>query len=397
MTSSHSATGARRALIFSLVYYPRFIGGAEVAIKEITDRISPDTIEFDMITLRKQAPAFERIGNVNVYRVGLPWFGSNTKSSKIFPLSKLLYPFFAVFKALSLHRKRHYDITWPMMASYAGFAAFLFKKIYPKVPMMLTVQEGDNFERRDGVFSSAFRAIFRAADHIQSISVFLADWAKGKGATCPITVVPNGVDLELFTRELTIAESSELKRTLGKQEGDVYLITTSRLVTKNAVADIIDALVYLPANVHLLILGTGPLEMKLREQVRMAQIENRVHFLGFVPHKDMPKYLKVSDIFIRPSLTEGLGNSFLEAMAARIPVIATPVGGIPDFLTDGETGLLCEVHNPQSIAQKVEKLIKDRESREYIVSHAYEMVTRIYDWEQVTASMVALMKETCGD
>lgn len=62
----------KRILIFSFVYYPRFIGGAEIAIKEITDRVSSQDIEFDLVALRidKKLPRFERIGNVNVYRIG---------------------------------------------------------------------------------------------------------------------------------------------------------------------------------------------------------------------------------------------------------------------------------------------------------------------------------------
>jgi glycosyltransferase involved in cell wall biosynthesis len=101
----------------------------------------------------------------------------------------------------------------------------------------------------------------------------------------------------------------------------------------------------------------------------------------------MPQYLHISNIFIRPSRSEGLGNSFLEAMAAGIPVIATPVGGIPDFLKDGETGLFCEVDNPRSIAQKVEKLLKDKESREYIVKNARKMVEEKYQWEAIAERM----------
>jgi glycosyltransferase involved in cell wall biosynthesis len=379
--------GPKRALVFSLVYYPRFIGGAEVAVKEITDRISSDEIEFDMITLRKHAPAFNRVGNVNVYRVGFSWLGGSTKSSKIFPLSKLLFPFLVFFKALKLHRKQKYDFTWPIMASYAGFAALLFKKINKDVPIVLTIQEGDNFERRDGIFSPMFRAIFKSADHIQAISNFLAEWAKKKGAKCPVDVVPNGVDVELFTRGISIAEESDLKSKLDKKDGDVFLITTSRLVMKNGVANIVDSLTHLPDNVKLFVLGTGILENDLKAQVAYRKLEERVKFLGFIAHKDMPQYLHVSDIFVRPSLSEGLGNSFLEAMAAGIPVIATPVGGIPDFLTDGETGLFCEVNNPQSIAQKVEKLIKDKESREYIVKNAKKMVEERYSWERVAGEM----------
>ncbi len=384
----------RRILIFSLVYYPRFIGGAEVAVKEITDRISADKdgIEFDMITLRKHAPAFERVGNVNVYRVGIPWRGKNTKSGKIFPLSKLLYMPLAALKAISLQRKNPYDATWPIMASYAGVAAFLFKKIFPKVPMVLTIQEGDNFERRTGIFGIFFRKIFKSADQIQVISHFLADWSRKMGAICPITVVPNGVDVELFSRAIDSSTATKLKDSVGKKDGDIFLITTSRLVLKNAVTDVIKALEYLPLNVKFLILGTGPLEADLKTQVATAPAEfklpERVIFLGFVPHTEMPKYLSISDIFIRPSLTEGLGNSFLEAMAANIPVIATPVGGIPDFLVDGQTGLFCEVSNPKSIAQKVEKLIKDRESRDFIVTNAKRMVQEEYSWSYVVTEMM---------
>lgn len=377
----------KKILIFSLVYYPRTIGGAEVAVKEITDRISPQEIEFDMITLRKQAPAYERIGNVNVYRVGMPWFGSSSKSSSIFPLSKILYIPLAGLKAISLHRNKSYDLLWPIMASYAGFAALIFKKFIPKVPMLLTIQEGDNFDRRSGIFHRAFTRIFRAADHIQAISNFLAEWSRQMGATCQIDVVPNGVDTTVFSTEISDGEARALKEKLGRKDGDVLLVTTSRLVPKNGVADIIASLEYLPKEVKLLIIGSGQLESNLKSQVSNLKLEDRVIFLGFLTHTEMAKYVQISDIFIRPSLSEGLGNSFLEAMAAGVPVIATPVGGIPDFLVEGETGLFCEVNNPRSIAQKVEKLIKDRESRDYMVRNAKSMVMEKYQWGGIAEKM----------
>ncbi len=383
----------RRILIFSLAYYPRYVGGAEVAVKEITDRIDPSECAFDMVTLRKQAPVFERVGNVNVYRVGAPWFGHNTKSSRILPLSKLLFPFAAFFKALSLNRKQPYDAVWPIMASYAGFAAYLFKLVHPKVPMVLTIQEGDNFERREGIFKFLFAKIFKSADHITAISSFLADWSKQMGATCPIEIIPNGVDYRLFSSENT-AIAMALKEELGKKADDVFLVTASRLVHKNAVDDIVSALQYLPANIKLIVLGAGALENDLKAQAIKLGLNSkesdRVLFIGFVSHSNLPAYLKASDIFIRPSRSEGLGNSFLEAMAAGIPVIATPVGGIPDFLKDGETGLFCEVDNTRSIAQKVEKLMKDKESREYIVKNARKMVEEKYQWKAIANKMKAV-------
>ncbi len=384
----------RRVLIFSFAYYPRFVGGAEVAIKEITDRVSPSDIEFDLISLRldSRLPAFERIGNVNIYRVGysvsrefstdsLPWY---------LHINKYLYLFTGVKKALSLNRQKKYDAIWSLMATYSSFAAVIFKLLKPKVPFIFTLQDGDPIpylKRRALPLYPLFKMMFTRADSIQTISNYLADWAKDMGATCPIKVVPNAVDFDLFAKPLAPADAEALKKKVGKREGDIFLVTTSRLVVKNAIGDVIDALQYLPANVKFLILGQGYQEHDLRKKTAELKLDGRVFFLGYIAHKDMPQYLHISDIFIRPSLSEGLGNSFLEAMAADIPVIGTPVGGIPDFLTDGETGLFCEVSNPKSIAQKVEKLIKDKESRDYIVGRAKEMVREKYQWSKIADEM----------
>jgi len=407
----------RCILIFSLAYYPRFVGGAEVAVKEITDRIDPNECVFDMITIgdgrdldgRLEGSATETIGNVTVYRV----------FKDIGPFQKLLFPFAAYFKACALHRKQPFNATWSIMANRAGFAALFFKWTHPKIPFVLTLQEGDPLDypmKRAGPVGLIFKYIFRRADRITAISTFLADWAKDMGANAPIEVVPNAVDQALFRAEIAQDDIEALKVKLGKKEGDIFLVTSSRLVYKNAVDDIIGALQYLPTNVKLLVIGAGALEGELKKQAIklklnptietvnaaphaasaasnssvQSNVNARVLFMGFVPHADLPAYLKASDIFIRPSRSEGLGNSFLEAMAAGIPVIATPVGGIPDFLKDGETGLFCEVDNPRSVAQKVEKLMKDKESREYIIRNAKKMVEEKYQWKAIADKMKAV-------
>src|SRR3989344_2261132 len=348
----------RRILIFSFAYYPRFVGGAEVAVKEITDRIPPEKIEFDLISLRldKSLPRRERIGNVNVYRVG--WTSSRRFSTDSLPwylhLNKYAYLLTGLVEALKLHRFRRYDAIWSLMASYSSFAAVIFKLINPRVPFIFTLQDGDPIQyikRRGLPLYPLFRMMFTRADHIQAISKYLADWAVEMGARCQIEVVPNAVDLGLFSRRISAAQAAALTGRLGKKEGEVFLVTTSRLVVKNALGDVIESLRYLPANVKFLILGQGYQEVELKAQSTKSKVEDRVIFMGYVPHAEMPPYLQISDIFIRPSRSEGLGNSFLEAMASGIPVIATPVGGIPDFLIDGETGIFCEVGNPRSIAQ----------------------------------------------
>ena len=375
-----NTNGKKRVLIFSLAYFP-LVAGAEVAVKEITDRIFPKEAEFEMVTRRFSRTDLvrEQIGNILVHRVG---FGGKT-----------FFPVTAFIKAVQLHQKNHFHFSWSIMANYAGFGALFFKLFHPCVPFVLTLQEGDPIEhikKRVGVFYSIFKMIFTKADRIQAISNFLAEWAKEMGARTSPVVVPNGVDVRRFqvsSFKFQVEEREQIREKLGFNSDDTILITTSRLVEKNAVGDIIESLQYLPENVKLLIIGTGFLENDLKLKARTLNLEARINFLGFISHEELPKYLWVSDIFTRPSLSEGMGNSFIEAMVAGLPVIATPVGGIVDFLKDGETGLFCEVGNPKSIAQKVEKLMKDSESRRYILENASKMVREKYDWDLIAERM----------
>ncbi len=369
----------KKILIFSVAYHP-FVGGAEVAVKEITDRLVGDA-SFDMITLNldERQKKEEQIGNVHVYRIG--------DGRKI---SKLLFPYYASKKAAELHRQKNYSAIWSIMASFSGFAALIFKYRHPEVPFILTLQEGDPL---DGIKSKVrfvyplFKRIFTKADTIQPISNYLADFARSMGTKAPITVIPNGVDVALFSQEIPEEEKNELMQALNKQPHDIFIITTSRLVIKNGVGDIISALTYLPQNIKLLIVGTGPLLEELRQLTRTNGVGNRVMFLGFVDYKTIPLYLAVSDIFIRPSLSEGMGNSFIEAMAARVPVIATPVGGIPDFLKNHETGVFCNPQDPRDIAEKVNLLLNDGYLTNKIVAQAFTLVSQKYDWNSIAKTM----------
>ncbi len=384
----------RRILIFSLVYYPNFIGGAEIAIKEITDRLHGD-FEFDMVTLRLDAhlPSIERIGNITIYRVG--WTSGDKKVSPD-SLSKSLhfnkYAMLAtgLWKAIQLHRKHKYDIIWSMMATYNSFAALFFKLLYPKVKFLLTLQEGDPIpfiKRRARPLWPLFKMIFTRADTIQAISKYLADFGVEMGAKCPVVVVPNAVDIKHFTKEYSEEEINEVKNKLNKKDGDIFLITTSRLVTKNAVEDIVKAMPLLPLNIKLIIAGRGYMENSIRKLSVMLGVETRIQFIGWLPHSDMPKYLKASDIFIRVPISEGFGNSYVEAMACGLPCVATPVGGILDFIKDRETGMFAEVRNPESVAKTIMELVRDPDLVSKIKRQSFEMVKEKYDWPIIATEM----------
>ncbi len=375
----------KRILIFSFAYYPH-VGGAEVAIRELTDRLGGD-FEFDMITLqfsKKDLPV-EKMGNLTIYRkrlLSVPFF-----------LQKGFFPIMAFVQAYELHKKNNYDLIWSIMASYAGFAGMFFKYRFPRVPFLLTIQEGENFGRRK-IFKFLFKKIFRRADRITVISTFLEKWARQMGAVCPIDVVPNGVDVQEFkvqSEKLKVEEMGETRKKYGFKEGDVVLITTSRLVPKNRVEDVIEAMKFLPENVKFLILGSGPLESSLTLHATRFKLQDRVHFVGFVSHVELPSYLHSANIFIRTPISEGFGNSFVEAMASGLPVVATPVGGIVDFLKDGETGIFSRIRDVQNIADMVKKLMNDPELRERIISNASKMVAEKYDWNLIALKMARVL------
>ena len=383
-----------RILIFSLVYYPRFVGGAELAVKEITERIPQREVVFEMVTLRSSGePRHERVGAILMHRVGAPFLP--------FACNKLLFPFVAYAKARGLHRRDRYDTIWSIMENRAGFAALFFKKKFPDVRFLLTLQEGDDMQyslRRMGMLVPflypLWKQIFRKADRIQAISHYLADWAKYQGTKAPIEVVPNGVDVEKFQVKSFKLKVEEARQKLGLKPEDRVVITTSRLVKKNGIGDLIDAMQYLPESVKLFILGTGNLESNLKRKTSNLQLTGRVAFLGYIAHEKLPEYLHASDIFVRASRSEGLGISFLEAMAAGLPVVATPVGGIPDFLQDTSTreaskatGLFCRVGDPKDIAAKIQLLLTNTELRSRIIENASKMVQERYDWKEIARQM----------
>lgn len=387
----------RRILIFSLTYHP-FIGGAEVAIREITDRCHPSEFQFDMITLRLDSnlPRMEKVGNVTVHRVG--WSVAGTKvSDRSLPwqcrVAKMLFPFTAFFKALWLHHERRFDMTWAMMANQAGFAALFFKWMYPRIHYFLELQDGRPFgqmkERRPmlRILWPMYRQIYLKADRIKCISYFIAGEVRMIGYDGPVEVIPNGVDVAKFSAPISESKITELKTRFNKRMGDVFLFTASRLVFSRGAEDVIEALVHLPANVKLLIAGSGEDREKLEHIARGLGVADRVMFAGHVPHAELPAYLKISDIFVRPSLIEGMGNAFIEAFAAGIPVVATPVGGIPDFLTDEVTGLFCEVRNPKSIARAVERYLDEPVLHDRIVENAKNLVVDKHDWDMIAHDM----------
>lgn len=477
---------AKKVLIFSLGYYPKHVGGAEVAIKNITDRIDPTEIEFHMVALRYDSllPKVEKVGNVLVHRIGFTKKGPTMADLRRFPLhlNKILFQFLATYKAAELHLKHRYDGIWAMMAHSCGVPAGIFKYFFPKVKYLLTLQEGDPPEKIEKMARPVwflFKYGFSSADMLQPISTFLERWGRRMGFAKQSVLIPNAVNISHFSKEYSQEDLEAFKVQIGKELGDVFLISTSRFVYKNATDDVIRALALLPDNVKFIADGEGPdldmlenlcnelglgaeflvyafgaradllqaiaSELGMSKSVRFFSLTNnpkgytfairgrgpdlrtlkraaldrgvqadltlpvhgveykdsglekkktRVIFFVQTGQEEMPKHMKSCDIAIRPSRSEGMGNSFVEAMAAKLPVIATQEGGIADFLFDATrnpdkptTGWAVDKDSPKQIAEAVRDIISDPKKVARVVETAREMVVRKYDWELIAKDM----------
>jgi glycosyltransferase involved in cell wall biosynthesis len=329
-----------------------------------------------MVTKRFDAgsPAVEKVGNILVHRIGMGGRGR---------FSKFAFQLSAGFAALSLNRKNKYDAVWAVMAHSAGVPAAVFKLFKPRIPFVLTLQEGDPPEHIERIMRPLwplFSRAFASATIVTAISTFLGAWARRCGFTGPLEIIPNGVDVKHFAG------------VPAPHEGKV-LITTSRLVRKNAIDDVIRALALLP-EIRFKILGAGPDESMLKNLAKKEGVSSRVEFAGHVDHKDMPKHLHAADIFIRPSRSEGMGSSFIEAMAAGLPVIATQEGGISDFLFDAKrnpdkptTGWAVDKNSPQQIAEAVKEIIGNPEAAKNVVENGRKLAIEKYDWDLIALAM----------
>jgi phosphatidyl-myo-inositol dimannoside synthase len=272
------------------------------------------------------------------------------------------------------------------MMTYMLFPIVLARMFGTRVPYLLTLQDGDPFARVFGRwYILPFRPMlafgFRHASTVQTISTYLAEWVRARHFTGSNVVIPNGTDVQAFAGQKITHDG-------------VVLVSTSRLVYKNALDDVICALAHLPKDVVFRNYGFGPDKAVLLKLAHKRGVAGRVELLEHPGVSALPPYLHAADIFIRPSRSEGFGISFVEAMAAGLPVIATQEGGIADFLFDAKrnprketTGWAVDKDSPEQIAAAVIEILANPEQVARVKAAAKRMVTEKYDWNLIAKDM----------
>ncbi|MEZ5976444.1 MAG: glycosyltransferase [Planctomycetota bacterium] len=167
---------------------------------------------------------------------------------------------------------------------------------------------------------------------------------------------------------------AEAREQLGLQADARYLLTICRLMVWKRVDGIIEALSHLPGDVHLLVAGDGDQERNWKRFAADLGLGDRVHFLGNVPHAQIPLYIRAADIFVLNSEYEGLSHTLLEVQALGTPMVASGVCGNPEVVEDGINGLLVDPADPQTLVVALSRLLENPALRD---AYAAEALTRV--------------------
>jgi len=214
-----------------------------------------------------------------------------------------------------------------------------------------------------------------------------------KGGIDPsaIEVVPSGIDFSPFDE----VKSRDFLRKEFRFAPDDFLVgIVAALEDHKGHRDLIEAARWIKFHaprVKIIIVGKGSLEIELDQKARALQVDDVVYFLGF--REDIPRILASLDLFVLSSHLEGLGTSIMDAMACRLPVVATEVGGIPEVVIDNETGLLVPPRNPQALAEAIVRLYYERLLAARLGNRGYEIVHERFSAEAMARRIIAIYEK----
>jgi glycosyltransferase involved in cell wall biosynthesis len=133
----------------------------------------------------------------------------------------------------------------------------------------------------------------------------------------------------------------------------------------------------------------GDYQQELKGQLS-PEVSSHVQFVGQVPHAELLAYYRAADLLVNPSLSEAFGMSLIEAMASKVPVVATRVGGMTEITENGRLGLLAEAEDAAALAQAILTLLADEQLRRQLGEAGYQRAAALYSWERVAESLVGL-------
>jgi glycosyltransferase involved in cell wall biosynthesis len=271
------------------------------------------------------------------------------------------------------------------------------------LPLVVSLHGSDvSVAERVGFLGGAARWAFATADAVTAPSDDLLERARRLGAREPLTLVQYGADVTALTAAPGAAD--ELRARLGLAPDRIVVLGVGRFIPAKGFASLIDAFAGARskrAELHLVLVGDGAQREELLARTRAAGVSDDVSFPGTAAHDEIPAYLAAAQMVVVPSvhaggLVDGLPNVALEAMAAGRPLVATRVGGLPQLVRDGETGLLVDEADSAGLADAILSLAHDPAVGEQLGERARAEIRERRSWDAVARRFVEVYEEAAG-
>ena len=289
---------------------------------------------------------------------------------------------------VSMHKEyRHFDKVLAFFTVPCAPMAF-YMKVRWKIPYVTLLRGGDvpGFKGIGKLAATAhfflrplIRFLWRQSDAVVANSKGLAALAK-QTLNMTISVIPNGVDTEFF-------KPRDWKKDIT---GSIQMLFVGRLSIQKGILPFLRFLetTHGYPEWHLKIVGEGPLGALLKSIVAQSKIlVDRVTFTGWLSREQLVTVYQASDIFVFPTLDEGMPNAVLEAMACGLPIIATNVAGNEDLIKPGENGFLFEMNNLKKLHEDLSSLLNSRRQIDWFGIHSRE-IAKMWNWHTVARQLM---------
>lgn len=264
------------------------------------------------------------------------------------------------------------------------------------VPIVTTAHGWITNSMKGRIYISLGKRVMRYFDRVIAVSPLIRDQLIASGVTRDrIRVVYNAIVVENY-RPASVPAGT-LRKTLGIP-ADVPLVgNVGRLSPEKGQEDFIKAarqVLNMDIKAHFVLAGSGPDELRLREMVTELGIQPRVHFLGHLG--DVRSVFRDCDVIALTSYTEGFPNVLLESLCMGTPIIATRVGGVPDIVEDGVTGVLVEPHAVDDIASGIAHLLREPAWAAQLVQNGRRRIEQRFRFEVRVTHIENIYREVMG-
>jgi glycosyltransferase involved in cell wall biosynthesis len=393
-----------RIIMFSWEYPPKIVGGIARHVYDLANALVKQGVEVHVITAEHPgAKAEEAENGVHIYRVA-PQGEANDFIHWVQLLNNAMYERGDALIAQLLAKKpagKGKTKLEPLLLHphdwLAHYASNGLKQKY-LLPVVATIHATEH-GRNNGIHSPIQRYINSVEWELQYQAwrvIVCSEYMKRECEFALQTpwdkmdVIYNGVDPKKFDIDFPEAERAEFRAGFAAPEEKIVFFV-GRMVREKGVQVLIEALPKIRWGYHdtkLLIVGGGHRD-HLVNLAHYVGMQRHIYFTGFVPDEDLLKIYKVADIACFPSLYEPFGIVALEGMAARVPVVVSDAGGLPEVVLNGITGTTTYAGNSNSLADGILTVLHNYDHAKQMAEAGYERVKTIFNWERIAKETTA--------